>query len=328
MQQRGDSVALKYSDSGVDIEAGDRFSEFIRSINHANAEGTNVPGGFASGFAVDCSAYKNPMVLTTTDGVGTKLLVAKKIGRYDTVGIDLVAMCVNDLVVHGARPIDFLDYIACGSLDRAILDPVIEGVIRGCELAGCRLAGGETAEMPDAYAEGDIDLAGFAVGIAERDSMLPVPGGVVSGCKIYGLPSSGVHSNGFSLIRNVIDQDEKALYEELLTPTRIYVNEVLDLIDTGSVAAFAHITGGGLVGNISRILPARTSPELTYDWPVPAIFETIQNRGDIDEEEMRNVFNLGIGMAIVAAEHEESRFETAAENLGIECFEIGSVKGV
>ena len=318
-------MAAKYADSGVDIEAGDRFSEYIRSVNGSKGAGPGVSGGFASGFAVDCSAYKSPMILTTTDGVGTKLLVAKQLGRYDSVGIDLVAMCVNDLVVHGARPVDFLDYIACGNVDRVILDPLIDGIIQGCEMAGCRLAGGETAEMPDAYAKGDIDVAGFAVGIAERDSMLPIPGGIEPGCKIFGLPSSGIHSNGFSLVRSVIEKNESALLEELLTPTRIYVEEVLQLIDSGSVAGLAHITGGGLIGNISRVLPKGASAILNHDWPVPAIFETIQSRGNIDDDEMRRVFNLGVGMAIVTLRDRESSFETSAKEHGIAFFEIGSV---
>ncbi len=319
-------MGMRYADSGVHIDRGDRFASFIKSIDSpALASDSLASGSFASGFELDPSDGESPIVLSTTDGVGTKILVARALGVYDTIGIDLVAMCVNDLVVHGARPVSFLDYIACGAVDRSILEPIMRGIVKGCETAGCRLSGGETAELPGMYGAGDFDLAGFAVGVVDKSRLLPVAERTVAGAPVFGLASSGIHSNGFSLARSVIPSDESDLYRTLLTPTRIYVAEVLDLAATGAIVAAAHITGGGLEGNITRVIPEGLRVELGYDWPRPPIFDAIQRRGDIAEEEMRRVFNLGVGMALVVARDRRAEFETVASELGVDYFRIGTL---
>ena len=312
-----------YKEAGVDIEGGDRFARFIASIK-SPALGPGI-GGFAGGMELDTSAFRRPVLLTCTDGVGTKLLVAQSLGRYDTVGIDLVAMSVNDLIVCGARPLLFLDYIAIGKLDESILHPLVEGVIAGCESASCRLAGGETAEMPDLYAAGEFDLAGFAVGIAEKEEMLPRTTEIAAGNVLIGLPSSGIHSNGLSLARKAIPREESALFEELLTPTKIYVKELMPLIESGKVLAAAHITGGGLAGNINRVLPAGLKPELTRSWATPAIFEAIRELGKIETEEMYRVFNMGIGMVLVVAAEDEQKVLSLCAGSGSPAEVIGSV---
>ena len=312
-----------YREAGVDIDRGDRFASYIGSIpSKAVSRGI---GGFAGGVEVDTSRYERPVVLSTTDGVGTKLLVAKELGRYDTVGIDLVAMCVNDLIVCNAEPVSFLDYIACDSVDESILRPVIGGIVRGCELAECSLAGGETAEMPDMYAPGDIDLAGFAVGIGEKKKLLPAEG-ISPGDTVYGLPASGVHSNGLSLARKIITPDQEEDYSELLIPTRIYVREMKTLLAAGGISAAAHITGGGLEGNLKRVLPGNLVPDLSWDWPEPGIFSKIRERGAVAEEEMRRVFNLGIGMALVVARGCEEAVEAAARAESIDLRRIGVLR--
>jgi phosphoribosylformylglycinamidine cyclo-ligase len=314
---------LDYEKSGVSIRKGDEFAEFIRGIpSKAVSRGI---GGFAGGAALDLSGYREPVLLSTTDGVGTKLLVAKKLGRYDTIGIDLVAMSVNDLVVCGAKPLQFLDYIACGKIREEILHAVIAGVVAGCEQAGCELVGGETAEMPDVYGEHDIDLAGFAVGIVERKRMLPYLDRIEEGDVVLGMPSTGVHSNGYSLARKAVDPEDRATWEELLVPTKIYVREVLDLISTGRVIAAAHITGSGLAGNVDRVLPRGMKVQFSWDWPVPPIFSKIQKGGGISDDEMRQVFNMGIGMAIVAKREEAAGLVDIARNKGITLLAIGSV---
>ena len=314
-----------YKNAGVDIEGGDRFASFIASIQSpALAPGI---GGFAGGMELDLSGYRNPVLLSCTDGVGTKLLIARTLRRYDTLGIDLVAMSVNDLIVCGARPMLFLDYIAIGGLDEAILHPLIEGVVAGCEEAECRLAGGETAEMPDLYAPGQFDLAGFAVGLVEKEKMLPKKESIRPGDAIIGLPSSGVHSNGLSLARKAIPETETALMEQLLLPTRIYVRVMAPLIESGELLGAAHITGGGLEGNISRTLPAGLKARLSRDWPRPGIFDAIQEFGDVDEEEMYRVFNMGIGMALLVAADREAAVLKLLETGGTEAFLIGRVAG-
>jgi len=287
-----------YREAGVDIERGDRFVEFIKGIR-SKAVDSGI-GGFSAALPLDSLGFRSPVLMTTTDGTGTKLLVAKKLGRYDTIGIDLVAMNVNDLLVCGAKPIVFLDYIACGRIDEATLHEVMRGIVRGCELAGCSLGGGETAEMPDLYGPNDFDLAGFAVGIAEKDKVLPLLAEIRAGDLILGLPSSGIHSNGLSLARKVIPESDSASWERMLAPTLIYSREMGLLLGTGQVLAAAHITGGGLRGNLSRVIPETLAPKLTFDWKVPEIFRTIQSQGGVSEEEMRKVFNLGIGIAIIA----------------------------
>ncbi|MCK4515850.1 MAG: phosphoribosylformylglycinamidine cyclo-ligase, partial [Spirochaetaceae bacterium] len=249
-----------YSEAGVDVGRGDRFAAFISRIP-SNSISPTI-GAFAGGIPFPTAKYRNPVLLGATDGVGTKLLVARRLGDYSTIGIDLVAMCVNDLAVYGADPLFLLDYIACGRLDEPKLEQIIAGVVRGCELAGCTLAGGETAEMPDMYGADDIDLAGFATGVAEADRQLPLLASIKAGDIVLGLPSTGVHSNGFSLARQALSEADDAVWRELLTPTRIYVRELAGI--RHCIRAAAHITGGGLEGNLSRVIPDGLKAHLTW----------------------------------------------------------------
>ncbi|MBO7516934.1 MAG: phosphoribosylformylglycinamidine cyclo-ligase [Spirochaetia bacterium] len=286
-----------YEEAGVSIDKGDKFASFIGSLK-SKAVSRSI-GGFAGGIEIDTTKYKHPVMLSTTDGVGTKLMIAQELGIYDTVGIDLVAMSVNDLIVCGAAPQTFLDYIACGKIHEEVLHQLIKGVVEGCEQAECTLAGGETAEMPDVYGSDDFDLAGFAVGIVDRDKMLPRKKNIKKGDIILGLPSAGIHSNGLSLARKVIDKKDKAGRRELLKPTKIYVKELKKLIAKDNIEAAAHITGGGLTGNLIRTLPKTVKPVFdTTAWEVPEIFKKIQKNGCIDPVEMERVFNMGIGISM------------------------------
>ena len=281
-----------YEEAGVSIDKGDKFASFIGSLK-SKAVSRSI-GGFAGGIAIDTKKYKNPIMLSTTDGVGTKLRIAQELGIYDTVGIDLVAMSVNDLIVCGAAPQTFL------KIHEEVLHQIIKGVVDGCEQAECTLAGGETAEMTDVYGSDDFDLAGFAVGIVDRDKMLPRKKNIKKGDIILGLPSAGIHSNGLSLARKVIDKKDKAGRRELLKPTKIYVKELKKLIAKDNIEAAAHITGGGLTGNLIRTLPKTVKPVFdTKAWEVPEIFRKIQKNGGIDPVEMERVFNMGIGIAMV-----------------------------
>lgn len=312
-----------YTGAGVDIGRGDRFVGFIKGIDSPAV--SKAIGGFSGAFEVDPKRFRHPVFMTTTDGVGTKILVARRLGRYDTIGIDLVAMCVNDILVCGAEPIAFLDYIACGRIDEGVLGDVVKGIVAGCEEAGCSLSGGETAELPDMYGEGDFDLAGFAIGAAEREKVLPRTARMQAGDVVMALPSVGIHSNGFSLARKAIPESETALWEELLRPTKIYAREMRALAASGSVLGAAHITGGGLVGNLMRILPAGLVPQLDFRWPRPEIFTAVQEMGGIDEAEMRRVFNLGVGVAFVVPAAEESRIKDIAVEGGFETRVIGEL---
>jgi len=301
-----------YREAGVNIAAGDALVDRIRPL----ARSTERPGvmgslgGFGALFDLKAAGFTDPVLVSTTDGVGTKLKIAIDTGRHDTVGIDLVAMCVNDLVVQGAEPLLFLDYFATGSLNVEQAARVVAGIAEGCRQAGCALVGGETAEMPGLYASGDYDLAGFAVGAAERDALLPR--GVRPGQMVLGLASSGVHSNGFSLVRRIVqdsglDWDAPApfaaghdLAEALLKPTRIYVKPLLALHRAKLLRAAAHITGGGLPGNLPRVLPPNTRAVLeAASWPRPAVMGWLGQRGGVAADEMLRVFNCGIGMALV-----------------------------
>lgn len=310
-----------YREAGVDIEKGDRFAEFIRRID-SPAVASSI-GGFAGGFELDTTRYEHPVIMTTTDGVGTKLMIAQKLNVFDTVGIDLVAMCVNDLIASGAEPVSFLDYIACGRLEERVLQEIVRGIVRGCEDAGCILSGGETAEMPDMYGPDDFDLAGFAVGVAEKREVLPKTDTITVGAAIYGLPSAGIHSNGFSLARKILPMDDERILKELLVPTKIYVKPLRRLLESGEVRGAAHITGGGLEANIQRVLPDGFSPDLSYDWDVPWIFDEIQRGGAVTTDEMRRVFNLGIGMAVVVDDGKS--LERIADSSGIALYRIGTV---
>lgn len=304
-----------YRAAGVDIEAGDALVEAIKPLAKASARPGVLGGlgGFGALFDLRAAGFTDPVLVATTDGVGTKLALAIETGIHGTVGIDLVAMCVNDLVVQGAEPLFFLDYFATGRLDGQVARAVIGGIAEGCRQVGCALIGGETAEMPGMYRAGDYDLAGFSVGAAERGRLLPDE--VQPDDVLLGLPSSGVHSNGFSLVRRVIDSagirladaapfapataPGTTLGEALLTPTALYVLPVLDLARAGLLRAAAHITGGGIPGNLPRILPEGTRAVLDATWPVPPIFRWLHMQGRIAPEEMLRVFNCGIGMVLV-----------------------------
>ena len=326
-----------YRDAGVDIAAGDALVEQIKPIaastNRAGVMGGL--GGFGALFDLKAAGFQDPVLVSTTDGVGTKLKIAIDSGQHDTVGIDLVAMCVNDLVVQGAEPLLFLDYFATGSLDVEQAARVVAGIGRGCELAGCALVGGETAEMPGLYHGGDYDLAGFAVGAAERNRLLPE--GVAPGQMVLGLASSGLHSNGFSLVRRILGEGDagwgdpapfdagRTLAQALLEPTRIYVKSVLALHRAGLLRAAAHITGGGLPGNLPRALPQGTVALLDAgSWPRPPVMDWLAQRGGIAADEMLRVFNCGIGMALVV---EDSMAATdLLEQHGETVFTIGTIE--
>lgn len=316
-------MGFSYKEAGVDIEKGDRFASFIGSIR-SKAVSSSI-GGFAGGLPVDLTKYKKPLLFSCTDGVGTKLMVAMRLKKYDTVGIDLVAMSVNDLIVCGIEPISFLDYIACGRLNESVLKDVIKGVVDGCEQAECVLTGGETAEMPDLYRNDDFDLAGFCVGIGDEAAVLPFKEKMGAGDLLFALPSSGVHSNGLSLARKALSGENDAVWEKLLTPTKIYVKEMKALLATGCLLGAAHITGGGLEGNTVRVLPPHLKPQFTWDWPVPEIFHLIQEKGGIETAEMRKVFNMGLGIVIVvkAADADAVLKKAAAEK--IELIKVGEL---
>ena len=305
-------MATSYRDAGVDTEAGDALVDRIKPLARATDRAGTVGGlgGFAALFDLRAAGFSDPILVSATDGVGTKLRIAIEAARHQTIGVDLVAMCVNDLVVQGAEPLFFLDYFATGRLLVDAAATVVAGIADGCRIAGCALVGGETAEMPSLYTDGDYDLAGFAVGAAERGSLLPE--GVMLGDTLIGLPSSGLHSNGFSLVRRIVADaglaweapapfaPDVSLAEALLTPTRIYVAPVLALHRAGLLRAAAHITGGGLVGNLPRVLPTRMTADVDARlWPPPPVFGWLAETGGVPVAEMLRVFNCGIGMVLV-----------------------------
>jgi len=322
--------SLSYRDSGVDIDAGNQLIEKIKpAVAKTRRPGVLAGlGGFGALFELPMDQYRQPVLVSGTDGVGTKLKLAVEAGRHDSIGIDLVAMCVNDIVVAGAEPLFFLDYYATGKLDLEVAADVIKGIARGCELAGAALVGGETAEMPGMYAGGDYDLAGFSVGIVEKSAIID-GSAVTKGDAIIGLASSGPHSNGYSLIRKILEHsgsklddqlDGKPLAEWLLAPTRIYVKPLLSLFSKLEVHALAHITGGGLTENLPRVLPDGCNAIIdTKAWQRPAVFDWLQNSGNVDTQEMYRTFNCGIGMALILAagdaqaalEHLNAQGETA-----------------
>jgi phosphoribosylformylglycinamidine cyclo-ligase len=332
-------MALTYKDSGVDIEAGDAFVEMIKpSIARTmRPEVMGGLGGFAGLFAIDLKKYREPVLVSGTDGVGTKLKVAFATGIHDTVGIDLVAMSVNDVLVTGAEPVFFLDYFGTGRLDTGVAAKVVSGVAEGCAQAGCALVGGETAELPSMYADGEYDLAGFAVGIVERSKILD-PARIAPGDQIIGLASSGLHSNGFSLARRalfvemkkgVFDRVEglnRPLGEELLTPTRIYVKPVLKAMQEVDVKGLAHITGSGLPGNVPRVMPANTVARLWQSrWRIPEIFRVMEEGAGITRDEMYRTFNMGIGMIAVVAKDDVGRAIDAFTRVGEQASHIGEI---
>lgn len=311
---------LSYEDAGVDIDAGNKFVSSIRDeVRNTRRKGViDNFGGFGGLFDLKAEGWRDPVLVSGTDGVGTKLLVANAVGKHDTIGTDLVAMCVNDILTHGAEPLFFLDYFATGKLDPSVAEQIVMGIAEACRNAGCALIGGETAEMPGMYGSGHYDLAGFSVGAVERTNLLPNTHKMQEGDVLVGLQSSGPHSNGYSLIRKVVElsglsyQDsapfsDTTLGQSLLAPTRIYVNSVLPLVGQGLVKGLAHITGGGLKENVERVCPEGISPIINYDvWEPQAVFDWIADTGNISGEEMHRTFNMGIGFVlIVSAENHE-----------------------
>jgi phosphoribosylformylglycinamidine cyclo-ligase len=329
-----------YAKAGVDIAAGNALVRAIAPLAKATARpGADAAlGGFGGFFDLKAAGYRDPLLVAANDGVGTKLKLAIESGRHDGVGIDLVAMCANDLIVQGAEPLFFLDYFACAKLDGTVAERVIASIAEGCAQAGCALIGGETAEMPGMYAEGDYDLAGFCVGAVERGEAL-TGDRVQAGDVILGLPSSGVHSNGFSLVRRLaaergwkldrpalFDQD-RLLIDALLEPTRIYVRSLLPVIRTGRIAALAHITGGGLLENIPRVLPEGLRAIVHADaWPQPRLMAFLQAQGQIEPEEFARTFNCGIGMALIVSQDDAQDVVQLLENVGETIFAIGHVE--
>ena len=304
---------MKYEDAGVNISKADFFIEKIKPLAQATLTDFVLEGIGPFASLVELKGYKNPVLVSGTDGVGTKLKIAFMMNKHDTVGIDLVAMCVNDVITTGAKPLFFLDYFACGKLDENIGVDVIKGIAQGCTMAKCALVGGETAEMPSFYPEGEYDLAGFCVGVAEKEELLN-PETVSVGDAVIGLASSGLHSNGYSLVRKIFFEQHhfsvndqlpelgKTLGEELLTPTLIYVR-ALELLQGLPIKAAAHITGGGLLENVPRVLPEGTAVKLHGEaWVVPPIFKLIQQLGNVDMVEMYRTFNMGIGMVLIVPE--------------------------
>jgi len=319
---------LTYRDAGVDIEQGDALVERIKPHARRTARPEILAGigGFGGLFEVP-QGYRQPVLVVGTDGVGTKLKLAFLAGKHDTVGIDLVAMSVNDVVVCGAEPVVFLDYYATSRLDVAEAEQVIKGIAEGCVRAGCALIGGETAELPGFYGRGEYDLAGFCVGVVEKSRILD-GARVAAGDVVIGMASSGLHSNGYSLARKVFERDLPAqLVRELLEPTRIYVKDCLALREAVDVHAFAHITGGGLPGNLPRVLPPGHRAALRRgSWPVPAIFGRIQQAGNVSESEMLRTFNMGIGMCAVVARGDAARAIEFLGKRGQPACEIGVVE--
>ena len=295
--------SLTYKDSGVDITKGNKLIEKIKPIAKSTLRPgvLNGLGGFGAMFEIPLDKYKNPVLVSGTDGVGTKLMVAEMLNKHDTIGIDLVAMCVNDLIVQGAEPLFFLDYYATGSLNTEIATSVISGIGEGCIRSGCSLIGGETAEMPGMYKGEEYDLAGFCVGIVEKDNIID-GSKVAVGDQIIALGSSGPHSNGYSLIRKVLEKTTPSSeqLEALLEPTRIYVKSILSLNKSHPIHAISHITGGGLLENIPRVLPKNLAAKLNSNsWETPEIFNWIQDQGKIDTNEMYRVLNCGVGMIVI-----------------------------
>lgn len=328
--------SLTYRDAGVDIDAGDALVDRIKP----HAKRTLRPGvmagigGFGALFALP-SAYREPVLVSGTDGVGTKLKLAFEWQRHDTIGIDLVAMSVNDILTLGAEPLFFLDYYACGKLDVDSATDVVKGIAAGCEMAGCALIGGETAEMPGMYPPGEYDLAGFAVGVVEKKRIIDGRS-IRAGDVILGLGSNGAHSNGYSLIRKIIAQrgfrlsakvGGRALKDLILAPTRIYVKPLLKLMKQLPVKGLAHITGGGLLDNVPRVLGDRLTAEISRDaWPLPPLFRWLQQQGNVADEEMHRVFNCGIGMVVVVAEKDAARAQALLKRAGERVWRIGAVR--
>lgn len=331
-------AGLNYRDAGVDIDAGNALVERIKpAVKSTNREGvvTGI-GGFGGLFQLDTQRYKQPILVSGTDGVGTKLLLARQLNRHDTIGIDLVAMCVNDILTCGAEPLFFLDYYATGKLKIDNAQAVIEGIAEGCRQSGCALIGGETAEMPGMYGEEEYDLAGFTVGVVDRPKLID-GSRIEAGHVVLGLSSSGPHSNGYSLIRKVLEisgddpsmpMAESTLGDALIAPTRIYVKSILPLLENHQLDGLAHITGGGISENIVRVIPEQLGLEIDLSsWQLPPVFEWLQSRGKISEQEMLRTFNCGIGMVIIATAASAAAISEALAEAGETVYQLGRVTG-
>jgi len=324
---------LSYRDAGVDIDAGNALVDRIKPLVQATRRPEVLAGigGFGGLFQLG-QRFRDPVLVSGTDGVGTKLLLARQLDRHDSIGIDLVAMCVNDILVCGAEPLFFLDYFACGRLDVETATRVVAGIADGCRQAGCALIGGETAEMPGMYSDGEYDLAGFAVGAVERDRLID-GSAIDSDCVLIGLPASGPHSNGYSLIRKIIELSGARLDDELgegnlgdalLAPTRIYARTVLELIERFDIRGMAHITGGGLTENIIRVVPDHLGIDIDpRAWPRPPVFDWLAENGKVSDAEMRRTFNLGIGYVLICP---ESQAQTVIDSLEEPAWVIGQVR--
>ena len=331
------SSSLNYREAGVNIDAGNDLVDKIKPL----AAKTRRPGvlsglgGFGALFEVPVDRYKKPVLVSGTDGVGTKLKLAMDMGKHDTIGIDLVAMCVNDIIVTGAEPLYFLDYYATGKLDVDTAASVVEGIAKGCELSGAALTGGETAEMPGMYSGEDYDVAGFCVGVVEKDEIID-GSTVAAGDCLIGLASSGAHSNGYSLIRKIIEHagadlnqacGDSTLGEKLLEPTRIYVKSLLSLQKNIKLKALAHITGGGLLENIPRVLPDNTKAILDKNsWEMPEVFKWLQEAGNVDAQEMYRTFNCGVGMVICVSQQDKDAAIKHLTDMGEQAFIIGNIE--
>lgn len=327
---------ITYLNAGVDINAGDELVERIKplSIKTMRPEVIAGIGGFGSLFEIS-KKYNNPVLVSGTDGVGTKLKLAFELNRHNTIGIDLVAMCVNDILTQGAEPLFFLDYFACGKLNVNKAEQVITGITNGCILSRCALIGGETAEMPGMYPVNEYDLAGFAVGVVEKDKIINGKS-IIPGDVILGISSSGAHSNGYSLIRKIIESNKIDLYTEIddkllcnliMSPTRIYVNSVLNVIKNFQIKGLAHITGGGLIGNIPRILPDSVKAILQKNsWKMPTLFSWLQEQGNIDEQEMFRTFNCGIGMTLIVPPEDVDNVMSRLKASGETVWKIGMIE--
>jgi len=323
------SNQLSYRDAGVDIDAGDALVEAIKPFARRTLRPEVLAGIGGFGALVEVSKkYREPVLVAGTDGVGTKLKLAFALDRHDTIGIDLVAMSVNDILVQGAEPLFFLDYFVCERLDVRVATEVVKGIARGCEIAGCSLIGGETAEHPDAFPKNEYDLAGFAVGIVEKSRVIDGRS-IRPGDSLLGLASSGAHSNGYSLIRRIIERDkpDAALMDALMEPTRIYVKPVLALLESVPVKGLAHITGGGITGNVPRMLPEGTRAAIRKgSWPRPKLFDWLQQKGNVAEDEMHRVFNCGIGMVIAVAPEHADQAMVELRGAGETVHPIGTVE--
>jgi phosphoribosylformylglycinamidine cyclo-ligase len=327
---------LSYRDAGVDIDAGDALVERIKPFARRTMRPEVLAGigGFGALFEIS-RKFREPVLVAGTDGVGTKLKLAFELRRHDTVGIDLVAMSVNDILVQGAEPLFFLDYFACGKLDVEVAAAVVQGIASGCEQAGCALIGGETAEMPGMYPPGEYDLAGFAVGVVEKSGIIDGRA-IVAGDTVLGLASSGAHSNGYSLIRRILERSRQDLAETLdgqpfadaiMAPTHIYVKPMLEVLKSVPVKGMAHITGGGLTGNVPRILPERVVAEIQASaWPLPPLFRWLRETGNVAALEMYRTFNCGIGFVIVVDPTDADAAVQTLSELGEKVFRIGQIR--